>query len=58
MPGLELKIMYKSLIFIEKQVYKNVAHFGNDDAVVRFEILDASKVVDRTREMHFSLAGA
>jgi len=50
--------MDKSLIFIEKQVYKNVAHFGNDDAVVRFEILDASKVVDRTREMHFSLAGA
>jgi hypothetical protein len=32
--------------------------FGEDGAVVRFEILDASKVVDRTREMQFALAEA
>jgi hypothetical protein len=28
LPSLELKIMDNSLIFIEKQVYKNVTHFG------------------------------
>ena len=27
-----------------------IVDFGDDGAVVRFEILDASKVVDRTRE--------
>jgi uncharacterized protein YuzE len=35
-----------------------IADFGYDGGVVRFEVLDASKVVDRTREMHFALAGA
>ena len=33
-----------------------IADFGYD-GVVRFEVLDASKVVDRTREMQFALAG-
>jgi hypothetical protein len=28
LPSWEVKIMDKSLIFIEKQVYKNVTHFG------------------------------
>jgi hypothetical protein len=28
LPSLEVKIMDKILIFIEKQVYKNVTHFG------------------------------
>ena len=28
LPSLEVKIMDKSLIFIEKQVYKTVTHFG------------------------------
>jgi len=28
LPSLEVKIMDKTLIFIEKQVYKNGAHFG------------------------------
>jgi hypothetical protein len=28
LPSLEVKIMDKTLIFIEKQVYKNVTHFG------------------------------
>jgi uncharacterized protein YuzE len=35
-----------------------IVDFGEDGAVVRFEILDASKVVDRTREMQFALAEA
>jgi len=35
-----------------------IADFGEDGGVVRFEILDASRVVDRTREMQFALAGA
>ena len=35
-----------------------IMDFGDDGAVVRFEILDASKVVDRTREMQFALAEA
>jgi uncharacterized protein YuzE len=34
-----------------------IADFGYDGGVVRFEVLDASKVVDRTREMQFALAG-
>ena len=34
-----------------------IADFGDDGGVVRFEVLDASKVVDRTREMQFALAG-
>ena len=28
LPSLEVKIMDKALIFIEKQVYKNGSHFG------------------------------
>ena len=28
LPSLEVKIMDKTLIFIEKQVYKTVTHFG------------------------------
>jgi hypothetical protein len=28
LPSLEVKIMDKSIIFIEKQVYKTVTHFG------------------------------
>jgi len=32
-----------------------IADFGYDGGVVRFEVLDASKVVDRTREMQFAL---
>jgi len=35
-----------------------IADFGEDGGVVRFELLDASRVVDRTREMQFALAGA
>ncbi len=34
-----------------------IADFGYDGGVVRFEVLDASKVVDRTREVQFALAG-
>jgi hypothetical protein len=30
LPSLEVKIMDKALIFIEKQVYKNGAHFGGE----------------------------
>jgi uncharacterized protein YuzE len=33
-----------------------IADFGYDGGVVRFEVLDASKVVDRTREMQFALS--
>ena len=33
-----------------------IADFGYDGGIVRFEVLDASKVVDRTREMQFALA--
>lgn len=33
-----------------------IADFADDGGVVRFEVLDASKVVDRTREMKFELA--
>jgi uncharacterized protein YuzE len=33
-----------------------IADFGYDGGVVRFAVLDASKVVDRTREMQFALA--
>lgn len=32
-----------------------IADFGQDGGVVRFEILDASKVVENTREMQFAL---
>ncbi len=32
-----------------------IADFGEDGAVVRFEILNASKVVDNTREMQFAI---
>jgi len=35
-----------------------IVDFGDDGAVVRFEILDASKVVDRTREVQFALSEA
>lgn len=31
-----------------------IADFGQDGGVVRFEILDASKVVENTREMQFA----
>jgi hypothetical protein len=30
LPSLEVKIMDKALVFIEKQVYKNGAHFGGE----------------------------
>ena len=33
-----------------------MADFGYDGGIVRFEILDASKVVQNTREMQFALA--
>ena len=32
-----------------------IADFGYDGGIVRFEILDASKVVKNTREMQFAL---
>jgi len=35
-----------------------IVDFGEDGTVVRFEILDASKVVDRTHKMQFALAEA
>ena len=35
-----------------------IADFGYDGGIVRFEVLDASKVVDRTREMQFALGKA
>jgi uncharacterized protein YuzE len=33
-----------------------IADFAEDGGVVRFEVLDASHVVDRTRDMQFALA--
>ena len=33
-----------------------IADFGYDGGIVRFEILDASKVVQNTREMQFAVA--
>jgi uncharacterized protein YuzE len=33
-----------------------IADFGFDGGIVRFEILDASKVVQNTHEMQFALA--
>ena len=33
-----------------------IADFGYDGGIVRFEVLDASKNVDQTREMQFALA--
>jgi uncharacterized protein YuzE len=33
-----------------------IADFGYDGGVARFEVLDASKHVDKTREMQFALA--
>lgn len=33
-----------------------IADFGYDGGIVRFEILDASKVVDRTREIQFAVS--
>jgi uncharacterized protein YuzE len=33
-----------------------IADFAEDGGVVRFEVLDASQVVDQTREMQFALA--
>lgn len=33
-----------------------IADFGYDGGIVRFEILQASKVVQNTREMQFALA--
>jgi len=35
-----------------------IADFGEDGGIVRFEVLDASRVVEHTREMQFALAGA
>ena len=35
-----------------------IADFGEDGGVVRFEVLDASKVEDSTHEMRFALAEA
>ena len=32
-----------------------IADFGYDGGIVRFEILDASKVVQKTREMQFAI---
>lgn len=32
-----------------------IADFGYDGGIVRFEILDASKVVQNTREMQFAV---
>lgn len=32
-----------------------IADFGDDGGIVRFEILDASKVVSNTREMQFAI---
>lgn len=32
-----------------------IADFGHDGGIVRFEILDASKVVANTREMQFAV---
>ena len=34
-----------------------IADFGYNGGVVRFEVLEASKNVDQTREMQFTLAG-
>ena len=34
-----------------------IADFGYDGGGVRFEVLEASKVVDRTREMQCALTG-
>lgn len=34
-----------------------IADFGYDGGVVRFEILDASKVVANAREMQFAIGG-
>jgi uncharacterized protein YuzE len=34
-----------------------IADFGYDGGVTGFEILDASKVVESTREMQFAVAG-
>ena len=33
-----------------------IADIGYDGGIVRFEVLDASKKVDHTREMQFALA--
>jgi len=35
-----------------------IADFGDDGGIVRFEVLDASRVVEHTREMQFALADA
>lgn len=32
-----------------------IADFGHDGLIVRFEVMEASKVVDQTREMQFAL---
>jgi uncharacterized protein YuzE len=34
-----------------------IADFGEDGGIVRFEVLDASRVVEHPREMQFALAG-
>ncbi len=34
-----------------------IADFGYDAGIVRFEILDASKVVSNAREMQFAIGG-
>ncbi|MCX6969766.1 MAG: DUF2283 domain-containing protein [Verrucomicrobia bacterium] len=35
-----------------------IADFGDDGGIVHFEVLDASRVVEHTREMQFALVGA
>ena len=34
-----------------------IADFGSDGRIVRFEILEASHVVENTREVEFALSG-
>ncbi|MGL4941738.1 MAG: DUF2283 domain-containing protein [Thermoguttaceae bacterium] len=33
-----------------------IADFGYDGGIVRFEVLEASRVVEQTREMQFAIA--
>ncbi|NOT02438.1 MAG: DUF2283 domain-containing protein [Phycisphaerales bacterium] len=34
-----------------------IADFGYDGGIVRFELLNASKIVERTNEMQFAVGG-
>ncbi len=34
-----------------------IADYGHDGGLVRFEVLHASKVVEKTREMQFAVGG-